>query len=139
MSKVAYDGTGAAAGMSDGRPIIAKTGTTNTAQSAFFIGAIPQESLAVGIFTNHQSGLPNDPQTLNGLGGISQGFGGTWPAMIWHTYAENMFAPLGVQQFESAGVHRGQVEPGAGRACGTWPSHTRKAKPGQRLPDPAAG
>jgi membrane peptidoglycan carboxypeptidase len=100
MSKVAYDGTGAAAGMSDGRPIIAKTGTTNTAQSAFFIGAIPQESLAVGIFTNHQSGLANDPQTLNGLGGISQGFGGTWPAMIWHAYAENMLAPLGVEQFE---------------------------------------
>ena len=99
MSKVAYDGTGAAAGMSDGRPIIAKTGTTNTAQSAFFIGAIPQESLAVGIFTNHQSGKLNDPQTLNGLGGISQGFGGTWPAMIWHTYAQNMFIPLQQQPF----------------------------------------
>ena len=96
MSKVAYDGTGAAAGMSDGRPIIAKTGTTNTAQSAFFIGAIPQESLAVGIFTNHQN------QTLNGLGGISQGFGGTWPAMIWHSYAQNMFLPLGAQQFPPA-------------------------------------
>jgi len=102
MEKVAYDGTGSAAGMSDGRPIIAKTGTTNTAQSAFLIGAIPQESLAVGIFTNHQSGLANDPQTLNGLGGISQGFGGTWPAMIWHTYAENMFLPLGVQNFQPA-------------------------------------
>ena len=99
MSKVAYDGTGAAAGMSDGRPIIAKTGTTNTAQSAFFIGAIPEESLAVGIFTNHQSGKLNDPQTLNGLGGISQGFGGTWPAMIWHTYAQNMFLPLQQLQF----------------------------------------
>jgi membrane peptidoglycan carboxypeptidase len=99
MSKVAYDGTGAAAGMSDGRAIIAKTGTTNTAQSAFFIGAIPQESLAIGIFTNHQSGKLNDPQTLNGLGGISQGFGGTWPAMIWHTYAQNVFLPLQPQQF----------------------------------------
>ena len=38
--------------MADGRPVIAKTGTTNNAQSAFFIGAIPQYSLAVGIFTN---------------------------------------------------------------------------------------
>jgi membrane peptidoglycan carboxypeptidase len=93
MSQVAYNGTGAAAGMSDGRPIIAKTGTTNSAQSAFFIGAIPQQSLAVGIFTNKQT------QTLNGLGGISQGFGGTWPAMIWHAYAENMFLPLQQQQF----------------------------------------
>jgi len=99
MSNVAYNGTGAAAGMSDGRPIISKTGTTNTAQSAFFIGAIPQESLAVGIFTNHQTGLANDPQTLNGLGGIAQGFGGTWPAMIWHTYAQNMFLPLQPEQF----------------------------------------
>ena len=99
MSKVAYDGTGAAAGMSDGRPIIAKTGTTNNAQSAFFIGAIPQESLAVGIFTNDQTNKPNDPQTLNGLGGISQGFGGTWPAMIWHAYAENILLPLQQQQF----------------------------------------
>jgi membrane peptidoglycan carboxypeptidase len=102
MSKVAYDGTGAAAGMSDGRPIIAKTGTTNTAQSAFFIGAIPQESLAIGIFTNHQSGKLSDPQTLNGLGGISQGFGGTWPAMIWHSYAQNMFIPLGTENFQPA-------------------------------------
>jgi membrane peptidoglycan carboxypeptidase len=99
MSQVAYNGTGAAAGMSDGRPIIAKTGTTNDAESAFFIGAIPQESLAVGIFTNDQSNKPNDPQTLNGLGGISQGFGGTWPAMIWHAYAEDMFLPLLQQQF----------------------------------------
>jgi membrane peptidoglycan carboxypeptidase len=107
MSKVAYDGTGAAAGMSDGRAIIAKTGTTNTAQSAFFIGAIPQESLAIGIFTNHQSGKLNDPQTLNGLGGISQGFGGTWPAMIWHSYAENMFIPLGAENFQPA-VFTGQ-------------------------------
>jgi membrane peptidoglycan carboxypeptidase len=102
MSKVAYDGTGAAAGMSDGRAIIAKTGTTNTAQSAFFIGAIPQESLAIGIFTNHQSGKLSDPQTLNGLGGISQGFGGTWPAMIWHSYAQNMFLPLGAENFQPA-------------------------------------
>ena len=125
MSKVAYDGTGAAAGMSDGRPIIAKTGTTNTAQSAFFIGAIPQESLAIGIFTNHQSGLASDPQTLNGLGGISQGFGGTWPAMIWHTYAQNMFLPLGVEQFQPV-VFTGASGTWRRRACSRRPSRPRK-------------
>jgi membrane peptidoglycan carboxypeptidase len=132
MSKVAYDGTGAAAGMSDGRPIISKTGTTNTAQSAFFIGAIPQESLAVGIFTNHQTGKANDPQTLNGLGGISQGFGGTWPAMIWHAYAENMFVPLGVEQFQPA-VFTG----------GKWnlvpPNLRKKAKPHKKDQNPGNG
>jgi membrane peptidoglycan carboxypeptidase len=90
-------GTAPTAGMSNGQPIIAKTGTTNTAQSAFFIGAIPKQSLAVALFTNQQG---KGTQTLNNLGGNSQGgFGGTWPATIWHTYAENEFVPLGVQQF----------------------------------------
>ncbi len=95
MQKVAYTGTAAGvAGMSDGRQIISKTGTTNTAQSAFYIGAIPQYSLAVALFTDHQSGLTNDPQTLNGLGGVTQTFGGTWPAAIWHAYAQDEFLPL---------------------------------------------
>ena len=35
-------GTAATAGLTDGRAVIAKTGTTNLSQSAFFIGAIPQ-------------------------------------------------------------------------------------------------
>ena len=43
-------GTAPTAAMSNGQEIIAKTGTTNTAQSAFFIGAIPTQALAVGIF-----------------------------------------------------------------------------------------
>ena len=55
MSFDTINGTGTAAAMSDGRPIIAKTGTTDDAQSAFFIGAIPQYALTVGIFTDSQS------------------------------------------------------------------------------------
>jgi membrane peptidoglycan carboxypeptidase len=100
MSQVAYaqGATGTLAGMTDGRPIISKTGTTDFAQSAFYIGAIPQEALAVALFTNHQ-GKKNDYQTLNGLGNQGQGFGGTWPALMWHTYAENMFLPLQTQTF----------------------------------------
>ena len=83
------DGTATAAAMTDGREIIAKTGTTNTAQSAFFIGAIPQEALAVGMFTNHQSGTgrPADPERPRRP--VPGRFGGTWPATIWHTYAQN--------------------------------------------------
>ncbi len=91
-------GTAPTAAMSNGQVLIAKTGTTNDAQSAFFIGAIPSQALVVGLFTEDQSGDPS--QTLNNLGGNSQGgYGGTWPAAIWHTYAENMFVPLGVEQF----------------------------------------
>jgi membrane peptidoglycan carboxypeptidase len=98
-------GTAPVAALSNGQEVIAKTGTTNDAQSAFFIGAIPTQALAVAIFTSNQSG--NCPpaaavcQSLNNLGGSSQGgYGGTWPATIWHTYAENMFVPLGVEQFQ---------------------------------------
>jgi membrane peptidoglycan carboxypeptidase len=97
MSFDTINGTGTAAAMSDGRPIIAKTGTTDNYHSAFFIGAIPQYSLSVGIFTQQQG---NTTQTLNGLGGnVGGGFGGYWPAQIWHTFAESAFAQLPIQQF----------------------------------------
>jgi membrane peptidoglycan carboxypeptidase len=88
-------GTAPTAAMSNGQEMIAKTGTTTHYQSAFFIGAIPSQALAVGIFTNKSAqSLPSD------LGGNSQGgYGGTWPASIWHTYAEDEFVPLGIEQF----------------------------------------
>jgi membrane peptidoglycan carboxypeptidase len=98
MEKVAYSGTATNAGMSDGRQIISKTGTTNTAESALFIGAIPQESLAVAMFTSEQDSKANG-QTLNGLGNQGQGFGGTFPALIWHNYAQQMFLPMPAEQF----------------------------------------
>ncbi|HEY1672541.1 MAG TPA: transglycosylase domain-containing protein [Streptosporangiaceae bacterium] len=100
MSYDTVDGTGTAAAMSDGRPIIAKTGTTDNAQSAFFIGAIPQYALTVGIFTENQS--DKTKETLNGLGGdVGGGFGGYWPARIWNTFAENEWASTPVQQFQT--------------------------------------
>jgi membrane peptidoglycan carboxypeptidase len=110
-------GTAPTAAMSNGQELIAKTGTTNTAQSAFFIGAIPSQSLAVALFTSNQSGKKGArEQTLNNLGGNPQGgFGGTWPATIWHTYAENMFVPLGVEPFTApvfTGSTWNEVPPG---------------------------
>jgi membrane peptidoglycan carboxypeptidase len=97
MEKTTVDGTGTAAAMTDGRPIIGKTGTTTNSKAAFFIGAIRQYSLAVGIFTQSQDS--KSPQTLTALGG--GGFGGTWPANIWHTFAEAEFAQLPVEQFQT--------------------------------------
>jgi membrane peptidoglycan carboxypeptidase len=91
-------GTAPVAAMSNGQEVIAKTGTTNTAQSAFFVGAIPSQALAVALFTNEQG---KGAETLDNLGGAgaNAGDGGTWPATIWHTYSENEFVPLGVEQF----------------------------------------
>jgi len=90
-------GTGTRAAMTDGRPIIGKTGTTETAQSAFFLGAIPQYSLTIGMFTNQQNAKAGG-QSLNGVGGLP-GYGGNWPAMIWHAFAQKEFAKLAVQNF----------------------------------------
>jgi membrane peptidoglycan carboxypeptidase len=99
-------GTAPGAGMSNGQEIIAKTGTTNSAQSAFFIGAIPNQAMAVALFTNNQG---KGDQTLDLLGGLSQGgMGGTWPAAIWHTFAEDVFVPLGVEPFPTP-VFTGQT------------------------------
>ena len=107
-------GTAPNAGLADGRELIAKTGTTNLSQSAFFIGAIPQFSLAVGMFTNEQgcpSGIagctaaanqesapPAGVQTLYGVGNLP-GYGGEWPATIWHAYAQKMFGSMTVKAF----------------------------------------
>jgi membrane peptidoglycan carboxypeptidase len=108
-------GTAPVAAMSNGQEIIAKTGTTDTAESAFFIGAIPSQTLAVALFTSEQDGKVGG-QSLNNLGGNSQGgFGGTWPATIWHTYAENNFLQLGVEPFQPvvfSGKAWNQVPPG---------------------------
>jgi len=98
-------GTAPVAAMSNGQELIAKTGTTEQAQSAFFVGAIPTQALTVALFTSNQNDCQGEHvqvcQSLNNLGGNSQGgFGGTWPATIWHTYAENMFVPLGVEKFQ---------------------------------------
>jgi membrane peptidoglycan carboxypeptidase len=97
------NGTAAAQGqLSPNRPTIGKTGTTDFAQSAFFIGAIPQYSLAVGMFTNQQNELPGG-QTLNILpqlvGNQTGGYGGAWPTAIWRTYMNNQFASLPIENF----------------------------------------
>jgi membrane peptidoglycan carboxypeptidase len=95
MEATTVYGTGTAASLGPDVPIIGKTGTTTQSKSAFFIGAIPQWSLAVGIFTEQQN--LNSPQSLTSLGG--GGFGGTWPAAIWHTFMSDEFSNLPVQQF----------------------------------------
>jgi membrane peptidoglycan carboxypeptidase len=99
MEMTTVNGTGTAAGVGLGnRQIIAKTGTTSSYHSGFFIGAIPQYSMAVGIFTASQN--DNDTsQSLLPLGG--GGFGGYWPAKIWNTFALAEFANLPSENFQS--------------------------------------
>jgi membrane peptidoglycan carboxypeptidase len=97
MEMTTVDGTGTAAAYGLGsRPIIAKTGTTTNSHSGFFIGAIPQYSLVVGMFTAKQSA---NSQSLIPLGG--GGFGGARPAEIWNTFALAEFNNLPVESFQT--------------------------------------
>ncbi|HEY6479560.1 MAG TPA: transglycosylase domain-containing protein, partial [Streptosporangiaceae bacterium] len=82
-----------------GYTVIGKTGTTQTAQDAWFIGAIPQQSLAVTLFTNSQNSVSGPgQQTLDMLprlaGNATGGYGGAWPAYIWHSYMTTAFGTL---------------------------------------------
>jgi membrane peptidoglycan carboxypeptidase len=75
------------------RPLISKTGTTSDSHSGFFIGAIPQYAMVVGMFTSSQD--TNTSDNLAELGG--GGFGGYWPAKIWNTFALAEFNQLPVE------------------------------------------
>jgi membrane peptidoglycan carboxypeptidase len=85
--------------LSPERPTIGKTGTTDDEKSAFFLGAIPQYSLGVGMFTNQQNGL-HQGQTLSNLASVNgqpAGDGGNWPATIWRTFMQGEFGNLPVK------------------------------------------
>jgi membrane peptidoglycan carboxypeptidase len=81
------------------RPTIGKTGTTDDEQSAFFLGAIPQYSFAVGMFTNDQNGQSGGQSLgiLPSVNGQPSGNGGNWPATIWQSYMQDEFAGLPVE------------------------------------------
>jgi membrane peptidoglycan carboxypeptidase len=81
-----------------GRPVIGKTGTLGNgslASEAWFIGAIPQYAMAVGLWTNTQN---QNLDNLPSLGGIGGSFGGAWPASLWKTFMTTRFANLPVEQ-----------------------------------------
>jgi membrane peptidoglycan carboxypeptidase len=105
-------GTANGLGLTNGQTVIAKTGTTNLAQSAFFLGATQRYAMAVGMFVSDPrckfgpsicqstSALAYTPpaglQTLYGVGGLA-GYGGQWPAIIWHDFFMKNFNGLPVQ------------------------------------------
>jgi membrane peptidoglycan carboxypeptidase len=108
-------GTAAGLGLDNGQPVIAKTGTTNLSQSAFFMAATPKYAMADAMFVNkphcpHRLGPecsatsalafapPPGVQTLFGVGGMS-GYGGQWPAYMWHQFFQKEFGTVPVENF----------------------------------------
>ncbi len=107
-------GTAPTAGMSNGQEIIAKTGTTNTAQSAFFIGAIPSQALAVALFTNQQGDRSRRDAEQPGRqfpGRLRRHLAGRDLAHLLREHVR----PAGGGAVHRAGLHRHRVESGAAR------------------------
>jgi membrane peptidoglycan carboxypeptidase len=118
-------GTANGLGLTNGQTVIAKTGTTNLSQSAFFLGATPRYAMAVGMFVNKphcpaslQSlctstqalafAPPAGVQTLFGVGGLA-GYGGQWPAVIWHDYFMKEFNSLPAQSWPALPANFGSA------------------------------
>ncbi|HXZ75706.1 MAG TPA: transglycosylase domain-containing protein, partial [Streptosporangiaceae bacterium] len=119
-------GTANGLGLTNGQTVIAKTGTTNLSQQAFFLGATPRYAMAVGMFTN-KNGCPPQladiccstqalafappagvKQTLFGVGGLA-GYGGQWPAIIWHDYFMKNFNSQPVQSWPALPANFGSA------------------------------
>jgi membrane peptidoglycan carboxypeptidase len=120
-------GTANGLGLTNGQTVIAKTGTTNLSQSAFFLGATQRDAMAVGMFVSHPgctlpvseqalctstSALAFTPpaglQTLFGVGGYA-GYGGQWPAIIWNSYFMKEFNSLPVQAWPAIPANFGSA------------------------------
>ena len=131
-------GTAPTAALSNGQEIIAKTGTTEYAQSAFFVGAIPSQALTVALFTSQQNDcnaqvtqLPD----LNNLGGVHRAATAVPGRPRSGTPTRRTVRPAGSRELPAGGVHRQHVEPGSARPARRRPSRPRRRRPPRpRLP-----
>ena len=82
LERVVNSGTGKAA-IALGRPVGAKTGTTDDNKSAWFAGFTPQLSAAVLMAKEDSAGMPI---SMSGTGGLQTVTGGSFPAAIWTAF-----------------------------------------------------
>jgi penicillin-binding protein 1A len=114
-------GTGTAAALY-GRPAAGKTGTTDSEADAWFAGWVPQLATVVWI------GHPNGETPMGTVHGITSVTGGTFPALIWHTYMSLALAGQPVEQFATPGSPPYQRWCGRYELARTW----RNARPSDR-------
>ena len=81
LQKVVTQGTGRQAALTD-RPVAGKTGTTENYGDAWFVGSIPQLTVAVWV------GYPRELRPMETEYHGDPVAGGTFPAEIWHTFVQ---------------------------------------------------
>ena len=100
-------GTGDTAGKL-GRPVAAKTGSSNDNRSAQFVGYVPQMVTAVSMY---QVGKNGAEESITPFGGVREVTGGTWPAKLWLAYMRKAVKDLPPEPLFSSENSRYQVKP----------------------------
>ncbi len=91
LQGVVQKGTGTRARLD--RPAAGKTGTTDDSRDALFAGYVPQATSVVWM------GRTADNQPMGPMGRFSRLYGGTYPAMIWHTFMTGYLRGTPVVEF----------------------------------------
>jgi len=84
---VVTSGTATEAQLGDGRPVAGKTGTTSDFRDAWFVGYVPQLSVAIWIGNDDYSPMAN---------GVT---GGVFVAPIWRKFMERAMSGQPIEQF----------------------------------------
>lgn len=100
-------GTGSTAGKL-GRPVAAKTGSSNDNRSAQFVGYVPQIVTAVSMY---QVGEDGSEQSITPFAGVREVTGGTLPAKIWLAYMKNAVKDLPAEPLFSYKAKGNRISP----------------------------
>lgn len=100
-------GTGDTAGKL-GRPVAAKTGSSNDNRSAQFVGYVPQMVTAISMY---QVGKDGAEESITPFGGVREVTGSTWPAKLWLAYMRPAVKGLESQPLFSSETSKYRVRP----------------------------
>lgn len=123
LQKVVTNGTGAPA-RALGRPVAAKTGTTDEYKSSWFAGYTPQLAAAVSFGKSNPDG---SEASLSGVGGMPAFYGSGYPARIWTAFMRGALEGEPVEQFTAPS----QMPSGGGTLAPPTPTATATATPTQ--------
>ncbi|GAA3732940.1 transglycosylase domain-containing protein [Salinactinospora qingdaonensis] len=129
MTQVVEQGNSGEATL-DGRPVAGKTGTSNSAKSAWFVGFTPQLSTAVGLHRDD-----GQPVEIPGLAGV---YGSTLPASIWQAFMTKAMEGEPVEQFPEPvymGEERRFIEPSPSASASPSATQTQE-ETSSPSPDP---
>jgi len=102
LKGVVTSGTGTAANI--GRPAAGKTGTSENAANAWFVGYTPTLSTAVWV------GFPKGNIPLRNIHGVREVFGGTIPARMWHSFMADAVKDVPVTDFDQPAPIESQAD-----------------------------